>query len=439
MKTATTFAGINDSDDEDNGLPRHVSDWRFGTHYVEIPSLEVARRMLGPSSAKIRRQRSAVYTRATGHQVRSRLPLGMHDRGEEYVLAGGYLTPGDLKAHAVHLPLHVKVIRQSEHRIGGNDVFDVTVSHTTWPGLPLREELYVYAKIDRLLVEPGAVLEVHGNVFILEVNEIVLLSSDSKRRLANQAAFEIRIRGTRHPAYSAIRNRPAFSGRAGIDGRHAKHNRSDSAHPSPFGPLPTNVSSDLNGADGADGSAGSSGGHGQNGGLAMLADLRIGALRDFAPGSLRISAQAGDGQPGGAGGPGGSGGHGGDGADGLHSVQFTRPGGRGGAGGKGGHGGDGGHGGHGGLASNIFIQIPATYRAQLDPVSLASCGGSGGQGGVGGMGGNGGKHGAHYQSKSVPADQSTQRAKAGQPGMAGQSGRHGRSRPGPAIYIFHDQ
>lgn len=410
--------------------PQAGEDWPFGTWFVEVPTLKEMRHLLGPADVAIRRARSRVYRAQMPYQGRSRLRLGMHDRGEEYCFAEGKIHPEDAAGHARHLPAHVKIVRLPVLSLRPGQTWDVSVSHIAWPGLHYKEELYVYVHVNRLLVEPGASLEVHGNVLVLECDEVVMQQCD--RTAGNAAAgFEIRILPTPYPAYSFYRRTPGRPGMDGVAGSNGRDSSAFSLIGTPFGPrllVHTETPDGLPGEDGTDGTDGTSG---QNGGMTMLADLRIGTLAGFPPASLRIFAQAGVGMPGGIGGRGGDGGHGGKGADGVDGIDGLILGGRGGRGGRGGNGGRGGAGGNGGIASNIFVQIPAEHVECLALCAKDSIGGPGGTGGAGGHGGAGGLHGAF----AAPGDEA-RRAVAGEPGRNGEEGAPGKSRKAPAIHVL---
>lgn len=408
-------------------LPLPGRDWPQGTHFVELPSIDEARSLLGPADPATRRRRSEVYFEAMPHAGRARLQLGMHDRGEEYIFADGQICADDAAGHARHFPAHLKVVRLGHQRIGRGQTWDVSASHTAWPGVDHREELYVLVHVDRLVVEPGSSLAVHGNILVLECTEIRLCSDAG---VSSEDVFEIRILPTRHPAFSRVRSVPGMMGPSGANGANGADAPASVVVGTPFGPIQDRIVPDWDGAPGADGERGTNGGGGQNGGMTMLTDIRIGALVGFGPRSLRVTAQAGAGRPGGAGGDGGSGGAGGKGADGLDGVGGLVPGGLGAPGGKGGDGGDGGRGGNGGLGSNIFIHLPAADAACLDLRSIDSAGGPGGAGGKGGSGGVGGVHGTLAEAASAAGPLS------GAGGRDGAAGAPGKARAGPRIHVF---
>jgi hypothetical protein len=407
-------------------LPLLGEDWPEGTHFVEMPDIREARRLLGPIDETTRRRRSELHFSAMPHIGRTRLLLGKHDRGEEYLFADGRICAADAAGHDYHFPARLKVVRQRSHRIGRGQTFDVSVSHTAWPGVDYREELYVLVRIDRLIVEPGSSLEVRGNILVLDCGEI-----EMRHAAGSGNGFEIRIMPTWHPAYSSVRFAPAEMGRSGAHGGNGADGSSSIIVGTPFGPILERLHNDTAGVQGADGEHGGNGGNGQNGGVTMLTDIRIGALSGFAPASLRVTAQAGAGRPGGAGGCGGNGGAGGDGADGLEGVGGRVSGGRGGDGGNGGNGGNGGRGGNGGLGSNIFIQVRKADIGCLDLRPLDSVGGPGGAGGRAGNGRAGGTHGA----LAAGAPEQT-RAESGVGGLDGNAGPPGKVRAAPRMHVL---
>jgi hypothetical protein len=412
-------------------LPPSGQDWPEGTHFVELPTINETRRLLGPADETVRRRRSDVYFPAMPHTGRKRLQLGMHDRAEEYMFADGRICADDAAGHAHHFPAHLKVVRLRSHRIGQGQSWDVSASHTAWSELDYREELYVHVRVDRLVVEPGSSLEVHGNILVLECGEIEMRREDGNSDFRSEDVFEIRIMPTRHPAFSRIRSAPGMAGRSGADGADGADGSASAVIGTPFGPILDGSFPNQAGAPGADGERGGNGGVGQNGGMTMLADIRIGTLVGFRPASLRLAAQAGAGRQGGAGGHGGNGGAGGKGANGLDSVGGFVRGKLGGGGGNGGDGGDGGRGGNGGLGSNIFIQIRKADVASLDLRSMDSIGGPGGASGKGGAAGAGGAHGA--LAGAGPGESC---ASSGADGRDGAAGAPGKARAAPRIHVF---
>ena len=410
-------------------LPGPGEDWPTGTHFVRVPSLQEMRRLVGPADDTIRRERSRHYFAGPHDRARARLRLGMHDRGEEYIFADGEIYAADAAGHIRHFPAHLKVVRLHDFHIGTDQIWDVTVSHTAWPGVDHREELYVYVHVDRLTVEPGASLEVHGNVLALQCGTIEMRHGQTSRGREAVRGFEIKILPTRHPANGRSRSSPGRTGVPGPDGADGADSTASTVIGTPFGPRLLESSPNCDGERGSDGRDGTDGTAGQNGGMTMLADIRIGDLIGFEPGSLHISAQAGAGLPGGGGGRGGNGGAGGNGADGVDGIDGLVCGGGGGRGGNGGHGGNGGRGGNGGLASNVFIRIPAAQIACLDLQAKDSAGGPGGGGGSGGAGARGGRPGALAGSEPAPG---------GARGRDGAPGTPGKSRIGAKMHVYAD-
>ncbi|WP_332879764.1 hypothetical protein [Massilia sp. S19_KUP03_FR1] len=354
----------------------------------------------------------------------------MHDRFEEFIFADGELHAPDAAGLAHHLPAHLKVVRLAEVSIGVGQSWDVSSSHSAWSGLHFREELYVHVRIDRLIVAPGSKIEVHGNILVLECGEIHMRGHESGSGWRAADGFEICILPTRYPAYSQLRSTPGLDGARGIHGANGRHSKATKVIGTPFGPRLLAFSSDLDGAPGADGTDGAMGTTGQNGGMSMLADIRIGVLTGFQPGSLRVFAQAGPGMPGGSGGTGGNGGAGGNGADGIDRLDGIVRGGPGGRGGNGGNGGNGGRGGSGGLSANVFIQVRAADADCIDLCSMDSVGGPGG------AGGSAGAHGGPGTSGVMADETATTALLPGVTGRPGITGLSGKPRSGPAIHLF---
>lgn len=413
-------------------LPNAREDWPTGTHFVVVPSAEEMRGLLGPADDTVRRLRSTAYFAQLQGSARARLPLGMHDRFEEYIFANGMIHERDAAGHAHHLPAHLKVVRLPEVFIGAGETWDVTASHKDWGGVHFREELYVLVRVDRLIVEPGSAIAVQGNVLVLDCAQVQMQITQASTHPRREDRFEIRILPTRHPAFSQLQVTPGRGGKPGANGAEGRDSSATQVVSTPIGARLVELSPDRQGACGTEGADGQNGTAGQNGGMSMFADIRIGSLAGFKRGAFRVSAQAGTGLPGGAGGSGGNGGAGGNGADGLDGLGELIQGGLGGRGGNGGHGGHGGRGGNGGLASDIFVQIPSAHAACLDLVSKESGGGPGGKGGAGGKGGPGGAHGALSRMGAE------KKAPAGADGLPGRAGAPGRPRLGPTIHLFTD-
>nr|VFK27323.1 MAG: hypothetical protein BECKMB1821G_GA0114241_10274 [Candidatus Kentron sp. MB]VFK34940.1 MAG: hypothetical protein BECKMB1821I_GA0114274_10924 [Candidatus Kentron sp. MB]VFK77076.1 MAG: hypothetical protein BECKMB1821H_GA0114242_10974 [Candidatus Kentron sp. MB] len=427
--------------DADSVIPSPLpgTRWPEGNHRATIPTLQEARRLLGPRSDSTRLAMQKLFHRQSLHASRSRLRLGQHDRGESYIFGGGDYCHRDQAGVNRHLPLHVKVVRLKRWRLKKGQILDLSAHHGDWPGLHFREELYVHIEIDHLEVEPGAVLEVHGNVLVIKCREVARIAPETQSHSTSAEPgpwLEIRILGTRHPAYGITRPSSAVDGKAGHAGGDGRDSSATEVVSTPFGArLAVDTEQSMDGQPGQHGGDGEDATSGMAGGMAMLAVLLLGELKGFPPGGVRIFAQAGAGRPGGHGGKGGNGGNGGDGADGLDGIDGPIPGGRGGAGGDGGNGGNGGHGGHGGLASNVFVQVSRASIPCIETVSLPSKGGAPGRGGAAGRGGCGGVHGKlAFPSPDTPEGQ---RGPDGGHGRAGRNGRPGRSRPAATIHLLN--
>lgn len=389
------------------------NEWPYGIYFTEIPTMELGRKMFGPTSKKIRQSRSESFYQALGNSKRTKLRLGMHDRGEEYLFADGIIHEEDIAGHNNHMPFHVKVIRVKELRIGGGQRLDFTSTVAYWPKLHHREELYTCVYIDKLIVEEGASVEIHGNIFVFNCKEILFDGADDTSQ-TEEPAFRINILGTHHAPFSKHRNTHDVNGVTGASGKHGKDNSEARITGSPFGPMSAFEASELMGGDGTSGRNGTSGRDGQNGGMAMLADIRIGDIIGFRAKVIQIFGQAKSGYPGGTGGDGGDGGHGGHGAKGKLDHVNHIEGGVGGTGGDGGDGGDGGRGGNGGLASNIFVTTLERNKKYLLLESKDSLGGLGGKGGKGGKAGLNGISNSFQENNSIPL--SGKNGKDGSPG-----------------------
>jgi len=398
-----------------------------GVTYHLIPSLEEARRILGPGSDALRRSRSIVYFRGMQDKSRTKLRIGMHDRGEEYVWADGTIHEEDVDGHRHHLPLHLKLIQYESLHIPAGTTLDFSHRHTEWDNISQREELYVLVRIKKLTVEAGAAIEVHGNVFVLQVQEIQMLP-----QVVDVSTFDIRILPVPYFSYSRYRRGSSIDGLPGANGRHSVHSQAAECVGTLFGPGMIGDEINPDGVPGENGEPGQAGTNGMNGGMCMLADLGFHHIEGFPPKTLRIFSQAGKGQAGGNGGRGGHGGNGGNGAPGFaHGINKSMRG-LGGHGGKGGEGGNGGRGGNGGLASNIFITLPEQSAECLNLCAVDSLGGKSGSGGPGGVGGDGGHHGSWIDAGNI-----VETAPRGVDGCAGQAGSTGKCRPAPQMYVFH--
>lgn len=410
--------------DAPDGLPHGVA-------LVRVPTPNHARLLLAPACPGERERRSAVFHNPVAYRARSRLPIGQHDRMEEYLLARGRICAADKKGQDRHFPIHLKSIRLDMLKLEAGEVADLSsLSATDWPWLHFNEELYLRVSIGQLIVAPGSGLRWAGNVACVQIGDLVASS-----RTDADMPFTIAIRGTSHPAYSAVRPDRATNGAAGLPGV-AGRDGAVSVVPTPFGPRPIGARpSAADGECGGDGGPGAPGGQGRSGGMAMLAGIEIGAIEGFAPGGLRLDVEAGRGEPGSAGGAGGKGGDGGQGAAGWAHPAGENTAGRGGAGGIGGRGGDGGKGGAGGLASHVFLTVPQTARGTIGLDARPARGGppgAGGERGIGGRGGAGGRGICRPFSDPMPDGPS---GPDGADGLPGRRGAIGRAGPAPPVWI----
>ncbi|MBF0626091.1 MAG: collagen-like protein [Magnetococcales bacterium] len=410
-------------------LPKPGADWPHGVHYVTIPTMEETRRLLGPTAADLRRERSRVFYQ--GIASRQRLPQGMHDRGEEFFFAAGRIHARDSAGQAKHFPIHVKVIRLGRHQLAAGEVWDLSVRHHQWPGLDHMEELYVLVHVDHLLLGREARVVVQGNVLAFTCGCLERVEPSPDEAPVTADRYDFGILPTPFSVDLPLSPHEGKDGSPGRSGRHGQDGRSAKVVGSLFGPRLTAGSQEtVDGADGAPGEDGQPGQRGPNGGMSKLADLRFGRLVHFEHNPLRLFSRPGNGAPGGCGGAGGAGGRGGRGGDGAVVDPHPILPGRGGHGGQGGHGGDGGKGGSGGLASNIFVQVSAADRSRVWTLSQPGAGGPGGAGGPPGPGGQGGDGG-----RSVNSPRRGTGGTSGRTGRPGREGKVGNSRPGAQFFI----
>ena len=200
--------------------------WPKGLCLALVPSLEEARRLLGPAEPSGRAARSLLFRASPQIRARSRLRLGMHDRGEEYFFADGAICAADADGHRRHLPLHLRTAHFDALEIGRGETLDLSATAADWPGLHIREELYLWARIGSLRLAPGSRLVVQGNVCALEFGTVQLTGAADM----NAAHWpEIAILGTPHAPFSRFRRQAAQCGRPGADG-------SDGANGEPAAP-----------------------------------------------------------------------------------------------------------------------------------------------------------------------------------------------------------
>lgn len=407
----------------------------YGVALMRVPTPMQARALLAPADADERRRRSAVFYQPTAYRVRARLPLGQHDRMEEYLLAEGRVHERDKAGHERHFPIHFKSVRLHELRLGEGEMADVSAAHAVdWPGLHLRDELYLRVSIDRLLVAPGAVLRWSGNVACVQIGQLIAATP-----VTRDAPFTIQIRGTPHRPHSRAQRVVATASEPGAPGRDGRDGTVHGLWQTPFGPRPLGppAVADGEGEAGTPGGPGSAGFQGRNGGMAMLAGIEIFAMDGVSHGGTRLDVEAEPGESGSAGGDGGPGGAGGSGAPGWVHPSGTKTAGQGGSGGAGGNGGAGGKGGAGGLASHVFITVPRDARAALEVHARPATGGPGGEPGRGGAGGRGGRGGRGVDHPFLGRDADGEAGHDGACGEAGSTGPAGRNADAATVWV-HD-
>ena len=201
-----------------------------------MPSLEEARSLLGPAEPGGRAARSLLFRASPQIRARSRLRLGMHDRGEEYFFADGTICAADAEGHRRHLPLHLKTTHFDALEIGRGETLDLSATAADWPGLHIREELYLCVRIGLLRLAPGSRLVVRGNVCALDLGTVQFTGAADM----NAAHWpEISILGTPHAPFSRFRRQAAQPGRPGADGNDGANGAPASPRASIFGPAPT--------------------------------------------------------------------------------------------------------------------------------------------------------------------------------------------------------
>ena len=390
--------------------------------YFRIKTMEEARRILSQATPEERKKRGETFL--DGLEYRSRIPQGMHDRGEAYVFADHPLSDTDWAGHHNHLPIYVRTLSIREKVIPSGEVWDITLNPREW-GADQLEEMYNIVNIGRLTMEENAAVIVRGNVLILTCQELIKIG-------AAATEYDIGILGTPH----------GFGIRAGaFDGNRGEHGKEGSPGEDGTEPklaasflgttiAPTFNKESMNGTAGANGKNGTDGEMGLNGGACRFAEINIRSLRKSAP--VTIAVISGDGGNGGDGGQGGDGGHGGHGVNAVKTMEGIIGPGKGGKGGNGGDGGNGGRAGHNGLSSNVYITVPETAAHLIQCYSKAGQPGKPGKGGQAGRGGLSGQPGKHFDQDIDKADLIAQ---SGQDGKNGRDGKEGRHLPPAKIYI----
>ncbi len=400
-----------------------ISQNRFITQYLRVPSFQAAKALFGFISDDERNWRGERYFNKVLVSPRSRLGLGEHDRAEAYVFGNGVFPEMDRASHERHFPIPVKVITADTLFIAANETLDLSASPTEFPWSTGHSEIYLHLVINKLILSANSKLVVNGNVLILDCLEAVSNIPDGKQAV-------ISISGSTAPQHSILSHQPhkkmvPCNGEPGEDGEPLLREST------PLG-LRLAAGNDLNkGMPGTNGGTGADGNAGPNGAMLLLSDLRFGHLTGFQKNSIKIMAGAGPGFAGGNGGAGGDGGNGGRGASGAITAFGIVNGFPGGTGGNGGNGGKGGKGGSGGMACDVFVSVPFSNSRVFQPETFASTGGKGGTGGAGGKAGAAGENGDLYENNNINTIPT-----GGVDGLNGENGTAGKSRPAPNIHIY---
>lgn len=387
--------------------------------YFRIGTMEEARQILSRATEEERKKRGLTFF--DGLEYRSRIPQGMHDRGEAYVFADHALeAEKDSRGHHNHLPIYVRMLSVPEKTVAPNEVWDVTLSPSEWSADPL-EEMYNIVNVGRLILEKNASVVARGNAFCFTCQELVKTDT-------SEQAYDIGILATPHGFGLRSGALDGRDGDCGTNGRSGAPGVEPSLGANFLGKvIQGDFSPDrMDGRPGTQGEDGQDGEDGLNGGACRIAELNIRSLQT--PGILTIGAIAGDGGNGGNGGHGGAGGHGGDGAAAVKTVTGLVGPGKAGIGGVGGRGGKGGRAGHSGISSNVFIHVPDQSADQVVAFSRPGRPGIPGKGGLGGSEGKGGLIRQAGLDGSVNGYDGT-------PGKDGPDGREGRSMPKANIYL----
>lgn len=405
---------------------------RSGAYVVSHPLITsvAAARSLLPVTPAQRARRQAVFF-SPPIALRRAIGQGVHDRLEAAVFADGDIDLGDEAGAIPHFPFPAKATSVLRQVVRAEDCWDLSVRGSEF-GLDDLDDLLVLVNVGELVLEPGARVLVQGNLLVLVIQRLVVLS-DPTGSMPSADDYQLGILPTPFSVDPRRNRLRAPDGRPGIDGRPGDDGIQVRVTPTFIGPRlaepPRPGAAD--GQPGTDGTAGTDGAPGASGGPSKLADITIGAI----DGQLVVHTGAGRGLDGGAGGDGGHGGAGGAGAPTVTAVGQCVPAGRGGDGGDGADGGRGGRGGAGGIASNVFLTVPTHQRDLVRVRAVASEGGLGGPGGTGGSGGSGGAGGSGAAGDPGESDDPRRTGRDGMTGKTGTSGAAGRSRPAPPTYV----
>ncbi|WP_276611350.1 hypothetical protein [Fodinibius halophilus] len=396
--------------------------------YHRIATMQEARRILSQATKAQRRKRSETFL--DGLEYRSRIPQGMHDRGEAYVFADHPLEEErDKGGHNNHLPIYVRTLSILEKVVPAGEVWDLSVHPSEWD-VDEREEMYNIVNIGKLTLEANASIIVRGNAFILTCQKLVKEGSSPEN-------YDIGILDTPHGFGYRMGDFDGADGRDGADGKKGADGRQPRLGTTFLGPVTDQLfkKESLDGKDGTPGEAGTNGESGLNGGACRLAEINLRHLTTQSP--VTVGVIPGSGGNGGDGGNGGCGGDGGTGADGFRTVEKNVEPGHGGDGGPGGNGGKGGRAGHGGISSNVFLEVPEDEIDNIRYYSKKGLPGKPGKGGAGGKGGRPGRGGLPYKrsENEKQTDTGPLNGTPGKPGKDGRDGRTGRVMPAAKVYL----
>lgn len=394
-------------------------------NHFRIDTMEEAQKILSQATPRERQKRGETFL--DGLEYRSRIPQGMHDRGEAFVYANHPKPEMDKAGQDNHFPIYVRMLSIPEKIVASGEIWDITVSPQEWQVHQL-EEMYNIVNVGKLILEGDAQVVVHGNTLTFTCQKLIKRNSQNKPYdigiLASPHGF-----GTRSGEFDGKHGESGANGANGANGDTPQLVRN-------FLGVSLNNTFDavtMQGKSGASGEHGEHGEMGLNGGACRFSELNFRSLEIDNP--LVVGVISGDGGNGGDGGHGGNGGNGGNGADSIHTTTGYVVPGAAGHGGDGGHGGRGGRGGHSGLCSNVYIGVPEHMENKVECYAKAGKPGHGGKGGKGGKGGLKGRSGAN--SDNQPPVETT--ALDGTSGKNGKDGRMGRQLPAAKVYVNNIQ
>ena len=175
--------------------------WPMGISLALVPSFEEARRLLGPAEPGGRPARN---------ELSGPRPRFAPDRGScsactidsKRICSPTERCARGRRGHRRHLPLHLKTVHLDALELGRGETPDLSATAEDWPGLHIREELYLWVRIGTLRLAPGSRLIVRGNVCAIEL-DIVQFTGPADTAAAEWP--EISILGTPHAPFSRFR------------------------------------------------------------------------------------------------------------------------------------------------------------------------------------------------------------------------------------------